>query len=322
MFQIEFLNHLKGHLPVNTSLIDAVATALDISYDAAHRRTSLKSKLSLDESVILANYYNLSIDKLFGISNIDYISVEKTSHIHNEDELAEYFKDSFTSLKPLLNQKESHILYSAKDIPIFYTIGEDTLSRFKMYVWLKLLDSKFSAKSFESYAPKIETLKYAKLLGDLYQGLKTTEIWDITTINSTLKQIHFYFEAGQVSIESALELCKELKMLIHDISSKLNSSSQIYRLYYNELLLMNNNVLVSTPNKKSLYVPFSILSYYLTSDRITCEQAKTYLDLQLEHSKLLNSSGEKEKQSFFNKLLAKVDALVKILNAKQLLDFE
>lgn len=321
MFQAEFLNHLKNSLPKNTSLIDAVATALDISYDAAHRRTSLKSKLSLDESIVIATYHNLSIDKFFELSDIDYVTVEKTKHIHNEDELMEYFKSSYQSLKPLLEHKKSHVLYSAKDIPIFYTIGGDTLSKFKMYVWLKLLDTDFLADNFEKYSPKIETLKHAKALGKLYENLNITEIWDVTTINSTLKQIHFYHQAGQVSTSSALELCNELNRLVNNISKKINSSNK-YKFYYNELLLMNNNVLVTSLNQQSLYVPFSILSYYLTNDIVTCKQAEIYLNKQLQHSKLLNSSGEKDKRSFFNKVTAKINALYQLIEATTHLDFE
>jgi len=322
MFQSKFLKSIQSQLPDNTSLIDAIATALDISYDAAHRRTSLKSKLSIDDCIILAKHYHIALDSLFETTEKSYISVEKTKHIHNEDELEDYFKNSYESLLPLLKQKQSSILYSAKDIPLFYTIGDDILSRFKIYVWLKLLDNSFNNKTFEQFAPGVGLLKSAKALRSLYQDLNTTEIWDITTINSTLKQIHFYNQAGQISNKIALELCDALKALMKTISERIDTNTSQYKLYYNELLLMNNNVLVSTPNQQSLYVPFSILSYYLTSDRITCNQAEIYLNQQLQHSKLLNTSGEKEKRTFFNKINTKIDALKQLIEASQVLDFE
>ncbi|MCD2257626.1 hypothetical protein [Psychroserpens luteolus] len=322
MFQSKFLKEIQSQLPQNTSLIDAIATALDISYDAAHRRTSLKSKLSIDECIILARFYHIALDGLFETTDKSYISVEKTKHIHNEHELEAYFKNSHESLLPLLQQTDSRILYSAKDIPLFYTIGDDILSRFKTYVWLKLLDNSFNTKTFEQFSPSVGLIKSAKALRSLYQDLNTTEIWDITTINSTLKQIHFYNQAGQISNTVALELCDALKRLIKTISERVDAHSTQYKLYYNELLLMNNNVLVSTPNQQSLYVPFSILSYYLTSDAITCKQAEKYLNQQLQHSKLLNTSGEKEQRTFFNRMYAKVDALKQLISATQVLDFE
>ncbi|WP_298900393.1 hypothetical protein [uncultured Psychroserpens sp.] len=322
MFQSKFLKEIQSQLPENTSLIDAIATTLDISYDAAHRRTSLKSKLSIDECIILAKTHHIALDSLFETTDKSYVSVEKTKHIHNEDELEAYFINSYESLLPLLKQEESQILYSAKDIPLFYTIGDDILSRFKIYVWLKLLDNTFNSKTFEAFSPSVGLIKSAKNLSSLYQDLNTIEIWDITTINSTLKQIHFYNQAGQVTNAAALNLCEALKKLIQGISNRVDNNAAHYKLYYNELLLMNNNVLVSTPHQQSLYVPFSILSYYLTSDALTCQQARAYLEQQLQHSKLLNTSGEKEKRTFFNRINSKIDALKQLIEATQVLDFE
>ena len=322
MFQNALLKTIQEHLPARTSLNEAIAEALDISYDAAHRRTSLKSKLSIDETLILAKQYDISIDKLFGTTHQDYIAVEKTTEIKSEAQLESYYLGSIQSLRPLLKQPESHILYSAKDIPLFYTLGDDILSRFKSYVWLKLLDPNFDTRSFEGFSPSVGALTAAKELSSLYKHLKITEIWDITTVNSTLKQIHFYQSSGHLSLDSALSLCHALTTLIESIEEKVNTNNGTYKLYYNELLLMNNNVLVSTPQQQSLYVPFTLLSYYLTSDQSTCAQAESYLQQQLHHSKLLNASGEKEKRFFFNKIFAKIDALKQLIEATELLDFE
>ncbi len=322
MLQKEFLNHLKSELADDISLNDAVATALDISYDAAHRRTSLKSKFSMDEAICLAKYYNLSLDRLFETTEDEIISVQKTKSIQNETELKLYFDNSFASLQPLLNQKESRIIYSAKDLPLFYTLDSDLLSRFKMYVWLKLLDPSMETKSFDAFSLKVSTIDSAKALGGLYKNLNTTEIWDVTTVNSTLKQIHFFNQAGRLSNVTALKLCVDLKTLIVTISDNVRPNSSDYQFYYNELLLMNNNVMVKTPTQKSLFVPFTILSYFQTSDKLTCHQAEEFLNKQLQSSKLLNTAGEKEKLTFFNKIYAKIDALHKIIDANQVLGFE
>lgn len=322
MYQTTFINYLKEELPKNTSTIEAVSTALDISYDAAHRRVSLKSKFSLDESVALSKYYNLSLDRLFETTSTEFVTIEKTKHIETEVELQHYFEDSYNSLVPLLQQKDSSILYSAKDIPLFYNLNGDALSRFKYYVWLKLLNPKLATKSFESFAPSTTLIEAGKKLGSLYNNLNTAEIWDITSVNSTLKQIHFYYHAGQVSTETALHFCDLLKKLIEDIAIKLVNKDSEFKLYYNELHLMNNNVLVNTPNAQMLYVPFTLLSYYKTSDKHTCDEAETFLNKQLQNSKLLNTAGEKERNTFFNKIYTKIKALKNLIEATQVLDFE
>lgn len=322
MLQNTLLQEIIKQLPSNTSLNDAIATALEISYDAAHRRTSLKSKFSLEEGIQLAQRFNISLDSLYGLTHQQFVSVEKTITISNEKELQQYFENSYNSLTPLVNRKDCEVLYSAKDIPIFYTLNDNKLSRFKIYVWMKLLDKKLRNVSFENYHPDLTTIQTAKKLGDLYKNLQITEIWDTTTINSTLKQIHFYYKAGQTSLKTTLELCSLLKELLNEISLKVVSKKYPFKLYHNELLLNTNNVLVSTPKQQSLYVPFSMLSYYLTHDKRVFEEAKTEFNNQLRHSKLLNTSGEKEQNTFYRKMMQKIDALQELIKAEQALDFE
>lgn len=322
MYQETLIEEIKKSLNEHDSVNEAIAEALRISYDAAHRRTSLKAKFSLEESILLANYFNLSLDELYGKINERFVSVKRTKQIHNEEDLQQYFDTSYSALLPLLNRVDCEVFYSAKDIPIFYTLENNRLSHFKMYVWLKLLDDDFRNISFSSYVPKISTIQSARKLGELYSDLKTSEIWDITTINSTLKQIHFYYKAGQVDIKEALILCTQLKELLNEISLKVIAKNDEHKIFYNELLLMNNNVLIVTPKEQSLFVPCAMLSYFNTSDIITCLEAKQYFDKQLYHSKLMNTSGEKEQNQFYNKLVQKIDALISLIKASEILDFE
>lgn len=321
MEQDLFLREIRAVVPPETSLIEAIATALDISYDAAHRRTSLKSKLSLSESVMLAKHFKLSIDKLFVSKQSNWVSVEKTAPIHDEEGLRAYFENSYENLTPLLGKKGCKLIYSAKDIPIFYDLKSDTMMRFKIYVWLKLLDPTFHSVSYTDFTPSLDIQQIAKRLGNLYEDLPITEIWDLTTINGTLKQIHFYFKAGHLTEKDALLITESLKETVYKIAQRV-MTDPTYLLYYNELLIMNNNIYAQVDDQQSLYIPFTLLSYYRTSDRITCDHAKMYLDKQLQHSKLLNTAGEKERNTFFNKIRKKIQALEYLIRASEALDFE
>lgn len=321
MYQEKLFEKIKEKLN-GKSLNEVLSGVLNISYDAAHRRTSLKSKMSLNESVIAAKYFGLSIDSLIGEVHKSYVSVEKTIQIKNEKNLEQYFEDSYESLRLIVDRKDFHLFYSAKDLPIFHLLKGDLLSRFKIYVWLKLLDKSFRNLPFKAFHPKLSTMQKAKKLGSIYQGVNVSEIWDTTTINSTLKQIHFYYKAGQVSFSIALELCNELKLLLDELSEKVVSKKNVFNLYYNELLLMNNNVFVFNKEKQMLFVPNSMLSYFKTTDKETCYEAQSYFRKQIKHSKLLNTSGEKEQNQFYNKMMEKVNVLIKLIEAENFLDFE
>ncbi|MCK8522200.1 hypothetical protein M0D21_11505 [Aquimarina sp. D1M17] len=322
MNQKAFLELIKSQLPPKSSLIDEVATVLDISYDASHRRVTYKSKLSLEESVILAKHYSVSIDQLFSNEVEHIVAVKKTAPVKDIKSLLAYYQNSYKSLLPLINNPKVKMIYSAKDLPIFYTSNDNLLSKFKMYVWLKIMDTSLADTKFSNFNPPLALLEAAKNLGQLYNGINAIEIWDLTTINSTLKQIHFYYEAKILAKEDALEICDDLVALMHSISQKITSQNNTFKLYYNELLLMNNRVLVITPTSKSLYVPFTILSYYRTNDINTCNQAEGFLNIQMEGSKLLSKADVKERNIFFNKMLKKIESLQTLITNPKLLEFE
>lgn len=320
MYQQALLTKLSEKFP-RASLNELLAEALEISYDAAHRRTSLKSKMSFDEAVAVAVYYKLSLDELIGNVAGNFVAVEKTSAIVNEAGLCQYLQTSYQMLRQVVKSKEYSLWYSAKDIPLFYLLHNNLLGRFKLFVWLKLLDTKYAPITFSKFSPSLSTVQAGLQLADFYRGVRSCEIWNTTTINSTLKQIHFYYEAGDITTETALELCEELSKFLKKIAMQVHPESE-FTLYYNELLLMNNNVLISDGQQQSLFVPKSMLSYFKTTDRATCKEAVDYFAKQVNHSKLLNTAGAKERHKFFAKMEQKVNSLRAMINAADLLDFE
>ncbi|WP_010177970.1 helix-turn-helix domain-containing protein [Aquimarina agarilytica] len=320
MQQQKLLSLISNLLPEENSLAEQIASVLDISYGAAYRRINNKSKISIDEAITLAKHFNLSIDSLFGTGDENVIPIRKMQILKGTADFEKYFTNSTELLTPLLNIKNSEIIYSAKDLPIFYTSEGNMLTRFKLFVWLQILDPSFKLTQFSNFALPSSLKKSYQKFGLLYDNLNTVEIWDITTINSTLKQLHYYFESGIITSEETSILCDDLKKLIHRIYAKSVPNSN-FKLYYNELLLMSNNVLIKTPLQNSLFVPFTVLNYFNTNDTKTCEQVSDFIAEQLKQSKLINTSGEKEKNIFFNKIFSKIDELKSHVNGKLILDF-
>src|SRR5690606_7297542 len=116
MFQEILIDTIRKRMGINKSLIDEIAGVLDISYDAAHRRISMKSKFSIEEAVQLANHYGLSMDKLFQGS--DSVLVRKTKDVQNFGDLTRYLESSFKYLTVHDANRDTALFYSAKDIPL------------------------------------------------------------------------------------------------------------------------------------------------------------------------------------------------------------
>ncbi len=298
------LKHIRTQLSTSTSLNEVIADVLNISYDAAHRRVSLKSKFSIEETVTLCNHYKLSMDTLF--SNKTKVVFDKTKAVESLDDLVLYFKDSMEHLKEFKNTNAT-MYYSAKDIPLFYTIGGTLLSKFKLYVWLNLLIGKENISAFESFHLTQQLQEYTSELQAIYNDVSVHEIWNDTTINSTIQQIFYFFESGLLKQENAILLYDDVKKIMTDLGKKSSSNPSNYHLYFNELLILNNNVHISNSEKQKLFIPYTMLGYLITDDVTTTQNASDYFVYQLKNSKSLNLSGTRDRKLFINKAIQKIE---------------
>lgn len=302
MSQEVLLATLRRKIHKNESLLDVIATVLSISYDAAHRRVSCKSKFSIDEAVALCRHFNISMDAVLGAEN--KVVVEKTKEIRSFSDLAAYFSTSADYLERF--GKEAVMYYSAKDIPLFHTIGGTLLSKFKLYVWMDLLTGP-PTEPFSSFVIPEAILPHSSRLRMVYESIGVREIWNDTTINSTLQQIDYFCESGLLTPESARLLFEDVRQLLTQTEARCSRPGSTYELYHNELLILNNNVLVSDVGQMHLFVPYTMLGYFITDDEVTCRHAHDYFLFQVQHSKSLNHSGTRDRKLFFNKMLQKVD---------------
>ncbi len=304
------LKQIRKQLPQNESVNDAIASVLNISYDAAHRRVSGKSKFSIDETVQLATHYNISLDHLF--FQQEKVIVEKTIEITTLSEMQLYFKNSAEQIEKLTSNRETILYYSAKDIPLFYFMDATILSKFKAFVWLNLLSPAASNVPFENFVVDESFMEPMQKIKKAYERVEVKEVWNDTTINSSLQQILYFYEAGLLNYKSANALFDDLKRIVNSIKAKCNNPK--FTIYYNELILLNNNLLIETPEKLILNVPYTLLGYFITDNEESCKNVHQFFKQQIRSSKALNQTGIKDLNLFFNKAIRKIDYYKEQLN--------
>lgn len=303
MEQEKFLQLIRKKIGTSISLIDQLSTILEISYDAAHRRAANKSKLSIEETVILARHYGISLDNLF--QNEKYVLVNKTKEINSFEDLSKYFSQSFEHLSSYNNDSTTSIYYSAKDIPLFYTLGTDILSQFKRFVWMQILNPNLLIP-FKDFQFKAQLLENSQKLFHFYQNTTKYEIWNDTTINSTLQQVLYFYESDLLTTDEAILICNQIETLIDTLESQCNLQNDTFKIYHHDLLILNNNVLVTNQKKKTLFVPYTMLGYFITNDEETANHSHNFFQHQLKNSKQLNTAGTRDKKLFFNKMYKKI----------------
>ncbi len=311
-YQEQLLKSIRKQIPKSFSIIDEIASVLNISYDASHRRVSEKSKFSIDEMVQLANHFNISLDSLF--LKQEKVIVEKTIEIETLKDMLSYFKKSSERIELLTKNSNTTLYYSAKDIPLFYFMDSTILSKFKAYVWLNLLNPNQNKVSFEHFVVDESFLESMQKLKRIYETVSVKEVWNDTTINSSLQQILYFYEAGMLNLKSANALCEDLKRIVSLIQDKSNIPDGNFSIYYNELILLNNNMLVETDEKLTMFVPYTLLGYFITDNESACKNVHQFFKQQIINSKALNLSGLKEQNLFFNRANKKIDFYQERLN--------
>ena len=148
----------------------------------------------------------------------------------------------------------------------------------------------------------------------VYENASVKEIWNDTTINSSLQQILYFYEAGLLNFKTANALYKDLKRIIDSIKQKSNSPNSKFSIYYNELILLNNNLLFETDERLTLFVPYTLLGYFITDNEESCKNVFQFFNQQIINSKPLNQSGIKEQNLFFNRANRKIDYYIEQLN--------
>lgn len=331
--QGQFISYLRSNSKHKISFVDEVATVLDIGYDAAYRRINLKTNLSLEEGVKLARHYNISLNKLFEVGSQNTILTEVSPDINSEEQLEQWFKQSHKSVYPLTQIKNSSIIYSAKDIPLFHTLKDSYLSRYKIYVWLKDMDFNMikNKVTFEDFIANVSPslLENAFKLGDVYKNINISEIWNNTTANGTLQQVLYYYESGALSKELALLICNDIEDVIDHVEEQATQQSLIgsenksqYNLYVNDIHNMSNTIMVKTPLQKVFFTPFTVIGYLKIEHQPTCDTMHDFFQKMMRNSKLLANAGEKDRSLFFKRIHQKINKLRERIEDSEIFDFE
>lgn len=302
-YQEILLKAIRNKINKDFSLIDEVAAVLNISYDASHRRISMKSKFTIEETVMLCKHFDISMDNLF--SNEDKYVLDKTKTIKSISDFKLYLEKSAQLLKDF-KSNQSSVYYSAKDIPLHYTIGGTLLSKFKIYVWLNILTSEQNL-SFENFTIEESMLTESSQLVSVFESTNRIEIWNDTTINSALQQVFYFFEAGLLNYTNAKLIIEDISNIIKKIEQKIRENATNFDIYYNELLVLNNTVLFTNEKKSTFFIPHNMLSYYVSSDAKICFDEKEFILNQLKNSKSISKAGKKDQKIFFNRMYQKID---------------
>lgn len=311
-----FFQNIKALVPPNLSFVEEIADLLNISTDSAYRRIRGEKQISLEEIQKLSVHYKVSLDHLM---NLDSNSIVFFGNVVDHDNFSfeSYLKGMVDSIRKIKSASNKMMYYEAKDLPIFYFFQFNELAAFKYFFWMKtiLAYREYNKMQFEDsdimgvlQGPGLELIK-------TYNEVPSIEIWGVESVNATIRQIEYYKHAGVFKKKETIEnLFNQLQTLIEHIKDQAECGEKFliveeptgkpdnYQLYFNEIFLGHNSILVETDGSLATYINYGVLNYMTTLDKRFSNYTKKSIENTIKKSLLISSVSEKERNRFFNML--------------------
>jgi hypothetical protein len=318
--QAEIFQTIKSRLPSHLTMVEEVATVLDISTDSAYRRIKGEKPLSLEEAHRLCTRYQLSLDSLFGPRADAFLF---TGNFVKADSFRfdEYLANIVQQVKYMNGFAEKELIYMAKDLPVFHHFQFREIAAFKYYFWMRniLHNPSFAAKKFKVKDYPDEYFELGKKALDYYNQLETVEIWNIESINSTLRQVEYYHDSNFFSSEEELfSVYEALEKLVDHLELQATEGYKFnvaegtgkplgaYQMYFNEIVILENSLLAILNGTKTAFLVHNVINILITRDVAFCDNMYGYIRNLLKKSTLISTVSEKERTRFFKYLRQKI----------------
>ncbi|HLG03848.1 MAG TPA: hypothetical protein VI731_09655 [Bacteroidia bacterium] len=321
--QSQLIQKLKESIPANHSLVEEIAELLQISNDSAYRRIRGETALTIDEVTRLCSHYRIPFDFTGKREGAVGSSVTFNYHHLSDDfnNFEGYLGNILNDMRRIRSSAPKEIIFAAEDIPIFHHFRFPLLAAFKLFYWSKSILNvpQFEEKKFDPDSIPAAAKEMIAEIFELYLDIPSIEIWSEDTLNSTLKQVEYYWESGLFSEKQhALRIIDDIQNMIAGIEKQAKhstkfrgdvppaGSSENYVLYFSELMIGNNCILVTTGTTKSTYVSHNTFNSMVTVNSAFCEETERWLRNLIRKSNLISGVSEKQRFRFFNMINEKI----------------
>jgi len=323
--QTRFLNILKQLVPPNINLAHEISSVLGISVDRAYRRLRGETPLTLDEAVVLSLRFEVPLEAMNN-EIPDVITFHFNKLQNTRESFLNYMTDLAGQVKQIARGGSPYITYAAEDIPVFHHFAWPLMARFKSMYWMKSILNvpELEMEKFPcSEEICLSDERYLQLY-DGYASIPGTEIWTDVTIESSLQQIRFYYDAGFFKEKKdALDICEQLNLLMRrlqrqtEIGQKINSNGAStgapFTFYLCDLMIGNNGVQVQSGESSTSFIGYNSFNYMHTFNHFFNKQNKQWLDNLIRKSMLISGVAEKLRNQFFKGQFRKIEQLVEYI---------
>ena len=319
--QIQLFDRLRDQLPDHVSMVDEVAEILEISNDSAYRRIRGEKPISLQEVQKLAQHFSLAVDDLIG-SRGDTVTFRANLLDGKDYSFTQWLQQLLQFTTEAENAEDVEVIFILNELNIFHIIQFPEICAFKLFFWQKSnLDFEaFRNAKFTTDFGAAEVAELAEKITGKFVKLNTIEFTTQENLNSFLKQVMYYSEAGYFeSREEAIKLCKVLHELVDHQQKQAElgfkfpygkaavGNENNFRLYHNDIILADNTIIVKTKDFGTTFITSNAINLMQTHNQSFFEYNYKWGMNLLSKSVPISGTAEKERNRFFRDLHEQID---------------
>jgi hypothetical protein len=317
--QVRLFQYIKTKIG-DASLVDEIAAALNISTDSAYRRIRGEKPVPLEEIHALATRYRLSLDTLLNLKT-DTIAFSGKFIDPGSFRFEEYLSAVAQQVKYMASFKSAAMYYLCKDIPLFHHYQFRDLAAFKYFFWHKtmLQSPEFITRkiSLSQYPAEVFALGQ-KALAE-YNQLESYEIWNMESLNGTLRQVEYYHDSSVFQSKGdLLKVYESLERLFVHLEAQAELGYKFdpddperkpagrFYMYYNEVVIGDNSILAVLDGMKVSFITHTGINFMITREPEFCDNMHNYYQNLMRKSTLISSVSERERAGFFKVLRKRI----------------
>jgi len=321
--QNDFIQRIRNVIPSHVSLVDEISEVLKISTDSAYRRIRNEIQLSIDEFYLLCKQFNISSDEIIS-RHTNRVSFKTYLLDENEFGFEKYMESLLKEFQNISIEQNPQILMVINEINTLQMMQTPEILAFKLFLWSKsnLSFSQYKDKQFSTNQINEDVRQLCSKIYDFYEKIPTVEIIGEEFFASILKQIWFYHEAGyfqdkhiiNLLLDKLIEFINHMKLQAEHgfkfkIGTKPKGEENNLLLYYNDLIIADNTIVVSSDTTKMTCITNNAMNLLISDNPEFFDRNYKWTKNIISKSTLISGTAEKERNKFFRKIESQVDNL-------------
>jgi hypothetical protein len=322
--QIQLFNTIGDQLPEHVSLVDEIAEILEISNDSAYRRIRGEKPISLHEVQKLSGHFSISVDELTG-SKAGTVTFNANLLDGDHFSFDMWLRQLLQFTTEAERAEDVEVVFILNELNIFHIIQFPEICAFKIFFWQKsnLNFEAFRNAKFSTDVCSEELIKLTEEISSKFVKLNTIEFTTEESLNSFLKQVLYYSEAGYFeSRDVALRLCERLHELVNHQQKQAElgfkfaygkpavGNKDNFRLYHNDIILADNTIMVKTRDGGTTFITSNAINLMQTHNQAFFEYNYNWGMNLLSKSVPISGTAEKERNRFFRNLRTQIDSVI------------